>query len=102
MGRIFSATSAGLVVVVGDEARKAFQQAYPEVLAKYPRFGTDELDGRPDPGQNIFPMDIGGRPRLVCFLWHYQAGSFSKKITRLRDLYPNDFSRLQAAACVTP
>lgn len=102
MGRILSATSAGLVVVVGDKARKAFQQAYPELLTQYTRFGTDEPDGRPDPAQNIFPMDIGGQPRLVCFLWHYQAGSLSKKITNLPDLYPQDFDRLQAAAGAQP
>ncbi|MHA7154229.1 hypothetical protein [Arthrobacter sp. TMN-50] len=102
MGRILSATSAGLVVVVGVKARQAFMAAYPSVFIDRPRFGTDEPDGRPDPAQNIFVMDIGGKQRLVCFLWHGQAGSQAGKITHLPHLYPEDFGRLQAAAAGTP
>lgn len=102
LGRILSATSAGLIVVVGDKARRAFQIAYADALGDYPRFGADEANGRPDPAQNIVRMSIGGTERLVCFLWHPGSGSFLGKITQLPDLYPEDFGRLQDAATGDP
>ncbi|MEZ2392066.1 hypothetical protein AB6813_21490 [bacterium RCC_150] len=95
LDRILAATGAGLVVVVGKPASLAFRAAYPGALATKDTFAVDGEDGHPDPEHNIFPMVIGSKNRLVCFLWH--RGSWGK-ITDLKRLYPQDFHRLQEAA----
>lgn len=99
MGPVFSATPAGLVVVVGHAARDAFFLAHPSLRRKYSQFGVNETDCRPDPAQNIFEVELGGRIRTVCFLWHIQSWG---KIKDLEDLYPEDFPRLQAATLGSP
>jgi hypothetical protein len=95
LDRILSAAPAGLLVVVGKPAAAAFRAAYPEALVTKDNFAVDGGNGYPDPEHNIFPMVIGGKKRLVCFLWH--RGSWGK-ITDLKRLYPQDFHRLQEAA----
>lgn len=95
MDRILNASSARLVVIVGQKAARTFLAAKPEIAASYPSFGTDGADGLPDPSHNIFSASIGGKPRLVCFLWHRGARG---KVNSLRQLYPQDFHRLQNAA----
>ncbi|MGV0109021.1 hypothetical protein [Arthrobacter sp. CP30] len=97
MDRTLSGSPAGLIVVVGDPSRKAFMLAYPEVAERFPRFGRDDAAmGRVDPAQSIIEMEVGGRRRLVCFLWHNSA--FAPKIKDLALMYPDDFPRLQQAA----
>jgi hypothetical protein len=95
MDKILSAAPSGLVVIVGKPAALALRTAHPEALADKDTFAVDGEGGHPDPDHNIFPMVIGGKPRLVCFLWH--RGSWGK-ITDLKRLYPKDFHRLQEAA----
>lgn len=70
MGRILEASAASLVVVVGGKAANAFRTAYPDSLAAKPNFGKHGLDGLPDANHNVFPLQIGGRTRLVCFIKH--------------------------------
>jgi hypothetical protein len=97
MDRVLSGSPAGLIVIVGDSSRKAFMLAYPEVARKYPLFGRDDrTTGRVDPAQSIIELKVGGRRRLVCFLWHNSA--FAPKIKDLALMYPDDFHRLQRAA----
>lgn len=97
MDRVLSGSPAGLIVVVGDPSRKAFLRAYPQIAQQFPLFGQDDkATGRVDPRQSIVEMEVGGRLRLVCFLWHNSA--FAPKIKDLATMYPDDFHRLQAAA----
>lgn len=97
MDRILSATPADLVIVVGLKARDVLLRAYPEVKRQYPRFGQDDpATGRVDPSQSIIELELGGRLRTVCYLWHNSA--YHPKIKDLAKLYPEDFHRLQQAA----
>ncbi|NOJ61010.1 hypothetical protein [Arthrobacter sp. 260] len=97
MDRVLSATPANLIIVVGRQARDRLLRAYPEVANRYPRFGRDDkTTGRVDPAQSIFEMNLGGRMRTVCYLWHNSA--HHPKVRGLAAMYPEHFLRLQAAA----
>lgn len=98
MDRILSASPANLIIVVGQKARDRMQRAYPEEFTRQsPNFGVDDkTTGRVDPSQNIVEMELGGRRRTLCYLWHSSARH--PKIKDLATMYPEDFPRLQAAA----
>ncbi|WP_157359163.1 hypothetical protein [Arthrobacter sp. Soil782] len=97
MDRILTATPANLIIVVGIQARDRLLRAYPEVALQFPRFGQDDkTTGRVDPSQSVIEMNLGGKPRTVCYLWHNSA--HPPKVKDMAAMYPEDFPRLQAAA----
>ncbi|MHA7209517.1 hypothetical protein [Arthrobacter sp. MDT1-65] len=97
MDRVLSASPAGLIVVVGGPSRDAFTLAHPEISKRFPLFGRDDpITGRVDPVQSIVKITVGGRQRLICFLWHNSA--YAPKVKDLKTMYPEDFPRLQRAA----
>lgn len=95
MERILSATSAGLVVIVGSKAANAFKAAHAVALKDKPEFGKAGAIGLPDARHNVFQLEIGGHSRLVVFIKHPNARG---QVTTLENQYPEAIEEIQAAA----
>lgn len=87
LDRILAASAAPLVVVVGAKARDELKQLWglPPGFGQTATVGTDEE-------ANLFLHSLGGRPRLIAYLWHPTGPASPHTFAKS---YPTYLARLQ-------
>lgn len=87
LDRILTAASAPLIVILGARARDQLASAWdlPEGFGTKATVGVDET-------ANIAIRNLGGRPRVVTYLWHPTGMTAPTKFT---DAYPRHIERLR-------
>lgn len=87
LDRVMTASSAPLIVVLGAKARDELEGLW-DLPPGFGQKGTVGIDEE----ANLFVRTLGGRPRLIAYLWHPTGFETVKKFA---ESYPIHLSRLQ-------